>query len=148
MVDKLSAQARSENMRRIRSKDTGPEMIVRRAIHAAGLRYRLHMKGLPGRPDLVFTAKKVCVFVHGCFWHGCSKCIDGTRKVKSNTAFWSAKIEGNKARDERHQAALETDGWKVLTIWECDVRDASLIAELIENIKFAPIPPPQCLNDR
>lgn len=148
MVDKLTPEARSENMRRIRSKDTGPELIVRRMVHAAGLRYRLHKKGLSGRPDLVFTSRKVCVFVHGCFWHGCPKCVDGTRKVKSNTAFWRAKVEGNRARDARHREALEADGWRVLIIWACEVRDPSKIAALIEKVRLAPTLPQRIRKDR
>lgn len=143
MADKLTPEARSENMRRIRSKDTSPELLIRRAVHGAGLRYRLHQKGLPGRPDLVFASRRICVFVHGCFWHGCPHCIDGTRKVKSNSRFWREKVEGNRARDSRHRKALEDDGWRVFVIWECETRDPSKVAKLIEKIRSIPTQRPR-----
>lgn len=122
-------------MAAIRSKDTAPELAVRRALHAAGLRYRLHGRRLPGRPDLVFPRRGVCVFVHGCFWHGCPHCIDGRRAVKSNTGYWSAKIAGNKERDERHRTALEAAGWTVLTVWECMTPDRAALGELAATIR-------------
>lgn len=143
MVDKLSPEARSENMRRIKSKDTAPELVVRRAVHTAGLRYRLHKKGLPGRPDLVFASRMTCVFVHGCFWHGCPKCIDGTRKVKSNSEFWRKKVEGNKARDVKHKTNLKILGWKVLEIWECETRNKANLEALVEQVRSIPIPQPR-----
>src|ERR1700674_4838408 len=98
-MDTVTPERRSAIMARIRSKDTAPELAVRRYLHAKGLRYRLHHAGLPGKPDLVFPARRVCVFIHGCFWHGCPHCIDGTRQVKSNSAYWSAKVAGHRARD-------------------------------------------------
>lgn len=125
-------------MRRIRSKDTAPELIVRRAVFAAGLRYTLYKKGLPGRPDLVFPSRGTCIFVHGCFWHGCPRCIDGTRAVKSNAAFWRAKVEGNQARDARHRAVLEARGWQVLVIWECEVRDPLKLKKLTDRVRATP----------
>jgi DNA mismatch endonuclease (patch repair protein) len=126
-VDKLTAQRRSENMRQIRSADTGPELTVRRFLHSQGLRYRLHDRRLPGRPDLVFPALRACLFVHGCFWHGCRKCIDGTRKVRSRTEYWREKIAGNQRRDAKRRKELRTLGWRVLVIWECELaRPASL----------------------
>ena len=121
-MDKLSPEARSRNMGRIRSRDTGPEIVVRRFLHGKGLRFRLHRREFPGKPDLVFVAQRVCVFVHGCFWHGCPHCVDGTRRVKSNVSYWSGKVAGNRARDERHRAALEKEGWTVVVIWECQTR--------------------------
>jgi len=137
MVDKLTPAARSENMRRIRGKNTQPEMLVRRFLHSAGLRYRLHRSGLPGRPDLVFASRRVCVFVHGCFWHGCPHCIDGTRSVKSNALYWQTKIVGNRERDARHVAALEGQGWKVLVIWECETRERGCLLALRDAIRAA-----------
>src|SRR3989442_1667939 len=101
MADRLTREARSENMRRIRSKDTRPELVVRHYLHGAGFRYRLHRKELPGQPDLVFPSRRLCVFVHGCFWHGCQRCVDGTRLVKSNKKFWKMKVAGNRERDSR-----------------------------------------------
>src|SRR5438874_1822671 len=99
-------------MARIRSRDTGPEIKVRRFLHATGLRYRVHHPKLAGKPDLVFPARGLCVFVHGCFWHGCPRCIDGTRAVKSNADYWRAKVETNAARDRRNEEALRGAGWK------------------------------------
>lgn len=106
-------------MARIRSKDTKPELIVRKAVWAAGFRYRLHGKSLPGRPDLVFPALGTVVFVHGCYWHGHS-CQKG-RIPGKNSAFWREKFDSNKARDKRNRARLRRDGWKVITIWECSL---------------------------
>ena len=133
-MDKLSREDRSRNMAAIRGKDTKPEMTVRHYLHRRGLRYRLHNKGLPGKPDLVFPRRRVVVFVHGCFWHGCPHCIDGTRKVKSNGAYWAAKVEGNRARDVGVKSQLEGDGWSVLTLWECQTRNAEQLKKLAQLI--------------
>jgi DNA mismatch endonuclease (patch repair protein) len=133
-MDVVTPERRSAMMSRIRSRDTRPEMIVRRYLHSAGLRYRLHAKDLPGSPDVVFRRAKVCVFVHGCFWHGCPRCVDGRRKVKSNTTYWGSKIAGNRERDARHTAALQEGGWHVLTVWECEVCDAARLAALASEI--------------
>ncbi|MDE2967318.1 MAG: very short patch repair endonuclease [Chloroflexota bacterium] len=110
-------EARSRNMAAIRGKDTGPEMHVRRSVHAAGFRFRLHRRSLPGRPDLVFPGFRLAVFVHGCFWHG-HDCLRG-RRPRTNTDYWIPKLEGNRQRDERNVSALEEAGWEVFTIWEC-----------------------------
>lgn len=134
-MDKISPKRRSANMAAIRSKDTTPELAVRRALHAAGLRYRMHGKELPGRPDIVFRRRRVCVFVHGCFWHGCQRCMDGRRAVKSNAGYWSAKVAGNKERDGRHQVALEAAVWTVLTVWECMAFDPTELRQLAETIR-------------
>ena len=141
MVDKLSHEDRSENMRRIRSKNTAPELAVRRYVHGAQLRYQLHRRNLAGCPDLVFPSRRICVFVNGCFWHGCSKCVDGRRAVKSNRVYWTAKVRGNRKRDKRNQKALEADGWGVLTIWECETSDPAHLAALVEAIRAAPPSP-------
>ena len=115
-VDPLTAEQRRRNMSAIRGKDTKPEMIVRRALHAAGLRYRLH-GNLPGKPDLVFPGRRAVIFVHGCFWHG-HDCpmfkLPATRQD-----FWREKIERNRARDAENEAALRRLDWRVMTIWEC-----------------------------
>jgi DNA mismatch endonuclease (patch repair protein) len=121
-------------MRRIRSRDTGPEMLVRRFMHGAGLRFRLHRADLPGRPDLVFPRSRVCVFVHGCFWHGCRKCVDGTRKVKSRTEFWRNKIEGNRTRHTRHARQLRLLGWRVRVVWECQLSQPQTLRKLAADI--------------
>lgn len=119
MVDTLSPAERSARMARIRSKNTKPELIVRKVAWAAGFRYRLHGKKLPGRPDLVFPALRTVVFVHGCYWHGHS-CQKG-RIPGQNSAFWKEKFASNKARDRRNRARLSRGGWKVITIWECSL---------------------------
>jgi DNA mismatch endonuclease (patch repair protein) len=130
VVDTISSEFRSEIMSRVRGKDTKPEMLVRRMVHAAGYRYRLHVRELPGKPDLVFPARRKVVFINGCFWHrhcGCAL----ARLPKSRTEFWTEKLERNKARDERNVAALQDLGWGVLTVWECEIRDpAALMGRL------------------
>lgn len=131
-MDTVSQQRRSEIMGRVRSKDTSPEMIVRRMVYAMGFRYRLHGKGLPGRPDLVFRSRGKVIFVHGCFWHrheGCSL----ARLPKSRAEFWVPKLEANRARDERNQRDLERAGWKVLTVWECQLGRAELVRKKIRR---------------
>jgi DNA mismatch endonuclease (patch repair protein) len=109
-------------MRRIRSKDSRPEMVVRRTVHRMGFRYRLHDHKLPGRPDLVFSRMKKIIFVHGCFWHvhACNLShIPGTRKN-----YWGPKLKANKLRDERHKLMLRELGWATLIVWECETKDA------------------------
>lgn len=125
-MDKLSADRRSANMRAIRSKDTKPELMVRKALRAIGFTgYRLHRKDLPGRPDIAFIGKKKAIFVHGCFWHG-HNCREGARQPHSRKEYWLPKISGNQARDARHVADLLNNGWKVLTIWDCEFRHDDL----------------------
>ena len=120
MSDVHSPEQRSFNMSRIRSRDTKPEMIVRSLVHQMGYRFRLHKKGLPGTPDLVLTAHRKVIFVHGCFWHGCPNCKLHT--PRSNSAFWAKKVTTNKARDQHKVQALRKMGWRVYTIWECGLR--------------------------
>jgi DNA mismatch endonuclease (patch repair protein) len=122
VVDSLSPKERSEIMARVRSKDTRPEMRVRKLAFALGYRYRLHDRKLPGCPDLVFGPRRKVIFVHGCFWHRHAKCALA-RLPKSRLDFWIPKLEGNKLRDQRNRRALARRGWKVLTIWECQLRD-------------------------
>jgi DNA mismatch endonuclease (patch repair protein) len=121
MTDVFSQTFRSEIMRRVRSKDTRPEMIVRRTLHAAGYRYRLHDVSLPGCPDVVFSSRKLAIFIHGCFWHG-HACPAGVLP-KSNRKYWEGKQARNAARDERAAFALRRSGWRVLVIWECEMKD-------------------------
>lgn len=120
MSDVLTPEQRKLNMSRIKGKDTKPEMLIRRGLHARGFRYRLHDKLLPGRPDLVFPKYKTVVFVHGCFWHahGCSM----SRRPTTHYDFWSAKLSANTARDRHVVEALLNIGWRVLVIWECSLR--------------------------
>ena len=107
-------------MRAVKGKNTGPEMVVRRLVHGMGYRYRLHRKGLPGKPDLVFALRRKVVFVHGCFWHG-HACKRGDRIPKANRDYWTRKIARNKERDQAHLAALHADRWQALVIWECEI---------------------------
>ena len=125
---------RSEIMARVRSRNTGPERTVRRALWAAGLRYRLHDAGLPGKPDIVFRSRKIVLFVHGCFWHGHQGC-SRHRIPKSRTEGWIAKIDRNRERDAEVQRTLEAAGWAVIALWECEVADAEHLAELVAAIK-------------
>jgi DNA mismatch endonuclease (patch repair protein) len=108
-------------MSRVRGRDTAPELYVRHALHAAGFRYRLHQRDLPGRPDIVLPGLNTAVFVHGCFWHG-HECPRG-RRPTSNSAFWAAKLDRNLARDREASAALSRSGWTVRTVWECQVEE-------------------------
>lgn len=128
---------RSEMMARVRAKDTGPEMAVRRALWTAGLRYRLHDKRLPGRPDIVFPARRIVVLVHGCFWHAHDGCPRHTIP-KNREDWWRAKITRNKERDAEVRAALEALGWTVLVVWECEVKGPEKLDELARTIKAAP----------
>ena len=120
MADHVDKRTRSQIMARVKSKDTRPEMKVRRALHRAGHRFRLHRPDLPGRPDLVFPRNKIALFVHGCFWHshGCGR----SRLPKSNVEYWTKKIEGNVRRDERIRRELQCLGWKWRVIWECEIQ--------------------------
>lgn len=123
---------RSRIMAAIRGKDTKPEMVVRRAIHAAGFRYRLHRRDLPGSPDIVLTRLKTVVFVHGCFWHHHS--CQGDNWPKTRAAFWRAKIETNIARDRRTRYFLRTAGWHVEVIWECQLQRPSVLPSLLRRL--------------
>jgi DNA mismatch endonuclease (patch repair protein) len=109
---------RSENMRRIRSKDTKPEMMIRRALFRRGLRYRINCPGLPGKPDIVFRQKKLTIFVHGCFWHQHPGCREASRP-RSNTGYWHEKLAKNVARDLHAQTELQRLGYLPMIIWEC-----------------------------
>lgn len=110
-------------MRAVKSKDTTPEMVVRRLVHRMGYRYRLHQGGLAGKPDLVFPGRRKVVFVHGCFWHG-HDCRRGARQPKANADYWRAKISRNVERDAAAQLDLQVDGWEVMTVWECETKVA------------------------
>jgi DNA mismatch endonuclease (patch repair protein) len=120
MADFLSPKERSERMSRIRSRDTTPELALRKALHALGLRFRIHDKRLPGRPDIVLPRFRTVVLVHGCFWHRHQGCKVATTP-KSNTAFWQEKFERNTVRDARNTASLEALGWRVFVAWECEL---------------------------
>jgi len=129
-VDTLSPSERSARMGRVRGRDTGPEMMVRRLLHRMGYRYQLHRKDLPGRPDIVFGQRRKVIFIHGCFWHRHADpaCRLG-RLPKSRLEFWEPKLAGNALRDARHQEVLHEMGWDVLVVWECELRHS----EQLEN---------------
>lgn len=132
MVDSLTPEKRSEVMARVRSKNSRPELAVRKIVFAFGYRYRLHARTLPGCPDLVFRPRRKVIFVHGCFWHRHANCILA-RMPKSHIDFWTTKLEGNRKRDERNKRALAREGWKVLTIWECQLRNAERLEARIRR---------------
>ena len=125
-----SADLRRRTMQAVKSRDTKPEMIVRRLIHKEGYRYRLHRHDLPGKPDLTFPQLKKIIFVHGCFWHG-HDCKRGAREPKTNVEYWRQKINRNKERDTKEQDALQSMGWDVLVIWECQLKDSNTLKERI-----------------
>ena len=121
-------------MRAVRGKDTKPEMAVRRALHRLGLRFRLQQRDLPGRPDIVLPRHRLAVFVHGCFWHHHSACPKATMP-KTRVDFWSSKLEANQARDRRVESDLVEAGWRVLTVWECETRNAEVLTKrLIDDL--------------
>jgi DNA mismatch endonuclease, patch repair protein len=138
--------ARSAQMALIRHKDTKPELRVRKALHAAGLRYRLHDQRLPGRPDITFPSRKVAVFVHGCFFHqhpGCSR----ARMPKSRREFWEPKLQGNAQRDRRTRMKLQDEGWTVFVIWECETERSEHVDQLRSHImSVSPFRVPQSLS--
>jgi DNA mismatch endonuclease (patch repair protein) len=119
-LDPLSVAERSERMSRVGSKNTKPELIVRRVLWRMGYRYRLHARDLPGSPDIVFRSKKQAIFVHGCFWHR-HVCSNGVRIPKSRQEFWVGKLEANRTRDAKNRRRLRRLGWHVLVVWECEL---------------------------
>ena len=121
---------RSENMRRIRSKDTAPEMTVRRLVHGLGYRYRLHQKDIPGKPDLVFSGRRKAIFIHGCFWHQHSTCKEG-RPPKSNANYWLPKLARNVERDKAALTQLVATGWDALVIWECETKNDEAMRQVL-----------------
>lgn len=123
-------------MRKVRSRNTSPELLIRRHLHRLGYRYRLHRSDLPGKPDIVFVSRKIVIFINGCFWHG-HNCRRGMRVPKSNTAYWMQKIARNKRRDLEHVEQLVSEGWKIVTIWECETKNMETCLSIIR----------QCLDD-
>ena len=135
VTDIVSPTRRSEIMSRIRAKGTKPELIVRSAAHGLGHRFRLHVRDLPGSPDLVFPGRKLALFVHGCFWHRHRGCTCASRP-KSNVEFWKGKFKNNVARDKRVRRELEEMGWRVAIVWECETANPeSLRKELKELLR-------------
>lgn len=134
MIDRISVERRSWLMSRVKSQNTIPEMIVRSTLHALDYRYTLHQKKLPGSPDLVFPRKKKIIFVHGCYWHG-HYCRQGRAQSKSNVEFWSDKIVRNIERDVRNVETLEAAGWKILVLWECEIKNSDWISKAIHFLE-------------
>jgi DNA mismatch endonuclease (patch repair protein) len=127
-----SPDVRQRTMRAVKSKDTAPEILVRRLLHARGFRYRLYRKDLPGCPDLVFPARRKLIFIHGCFWHGHS-CARGARVPVQNRDYWTAKITRNRERDRKVIAALESLGWDAMVVWECELKEPLVVAQRLEK---------------
>jgi len=133
-TDVFTPEQRSAVMRRVKGRDTAPELAVRRILRAVGIGYRLGGAGLPGRPDLVMKGRRVAVFVHGCFWHG-HDCARGARQPRTNAAYWTAKIGRNRVRDAAVRAALEASGWRVVTVWECEMKAPDFVERLIADVR-------------
>ena len=131
-MDTLSPQQRTRTMSCIGSRNTAPELLIRSLLHRLGYRFRLHRRDLPGTPDIVLPRKRSVVFVHGCFWHG-HECVRGALP-SSNVKFWREKITGNKERDSRVQKQLRREGWRVLTLWQCQIKDTTRLEKTL--IKF------------
>jgi DNA mismatch endonuclease (patch repair protein) len=138
MADKIDPARRSANMAKIASKNTKPELLVRRMLHALGYRFRLHRKDLPGKPDIVFPSRKAVIFVHGCFWHmhPDPTCKDA-RLPTSRQEYWLPKLERNVQRDAEAEERLRADGWRTLVIWDCETRREDLPTRLREFLDGA-----------
>lgn len=139
MADIFSPEVRSSIMSRIRGKDTKPELVLRKALFSLGIRYRLHQKKIKGTPDLVLKKYRTVIFVHGCFWHGHNECRDG-HIPKTRSEFWQNKISRNQARDVAYLHHLESQGWNVITVWECEIKKdklAGTIGRVVERLHNA-----------
>ena len=132
MTDRLTPQRRSWNMSRIKGKNTKPEVAVRSLLHQMGLRFRLHVRRLPGSPDIVLARWNSAIFVHGCFWHRHPHCRFAYTP-KSRKQFWLSKLEDNANRDRHAIAALKRDGWKTLVVWECELRDPERLSARLKR---------------
>ena len=132
-MDRLTTERRSEVMSRVRSKDTAPELAVRRTAHALGYRFRLHRKDLPGKPDLIFPKSRIAIFVHGCFCHQHPGCLKATIP-RTRSEFWQAKLERNVERDAAAVRKLEALGWTVEVIWECDTNDTTALRKRLQRL--------------
>lgn len=141
-MDVVDVVTRSRMMSGIKSRNTKPEMTVRQFLHARGFRYRLHLRTLPGSPDIVLPKYRVAIFVHGCFWHRHDGCRYATTP-SSNVERWAKKFDDNTKRDVRKLAALEASGWRVITVWECELKKhaAETLEQLSQEIKHYPTPP-------
>jgi DNA mismatch endonuclease (patch repair protein) len=138
-MDVHTREQRSRNMAAIRSAHTKPEVRVRSALHALGFRFRLHRKDLPGKPDIILPKFRTAIFVHGCFWH-CHSCKYGSVVPATRAEFWAAKRGGNVQRDRKNRAALRKLGWRVVVIWECDVRTTVAAQAVVEKLHIGEPP--------
>jgi DNA mismatch endonuclease (patch repair protein) len=131
LADTVSPSKRSDIMRSVKNQNTSPEILVRKNIYSLGYRYRIHCKKIPGTPDIVFLGKKKAIFIHGCFWHwhGCKR----SRIPKTNSEYWEAKIKRNQERDNKNYRKLVDLGWRVLTIWECEISNKIKLSERLIN---------------
>lgn len=132
MADIVSRSKRTEIMSSVKQRHTKPEITVRKILHRHGFRFRLHNKKLPGTPDIVLPKHKAVIFVHGCFWHqheGCRK----SRRPTSNVEFWNEKLDRNIVRDNQKESELKNSGWKVLTLWDCEIKDEDSLIEKVKN---------------
>jgi DNA mismatch endonuclease (patch repair protein) len=136
-MDRWDKSKRSLVMSRIRSKNTKPERLLRSGLHKRGLRFRIHKKDLPGKPDIVFPSKKVVVFVHGCFWHLHENCVDG-RIPKSNTGYWEHKLQRNIQKDKLNIYSLKKMQWNVIVVWECEIEKKidSVILKIVHELSL------------
>lgn len=132
MADKLSVQRRSWNMSRIRSRDTNPELAVRQTLSKLGYRFRLHRHDLPGKPDIVLPKYRIAIFVHGCFWHQHTGCIDCS-KPKTNANYWRPKLSANVERDRTNRRRLRRIGWTPIVIWECETQKAAQLNKRLQR---------------
>ena len=130
-MDTRTEEQRRRIMQAVKSRDTGPEMVVRRLLHSLGYRYRLHRKDVPGKPDVAFLSRRKAIFVHGCFWHG-HGCPKG-RLPKSRLDYWEPKLNGNKERDKRQEEELRSMGWGVLVIWQCETANLEVLAQRLSG---------------
>ena len=128
---------RSRIMRAVKGRDTSLEMAVRRLVYSMGYRYRFHRKDLPGKPDLVFISRRKVLFIHGCFWHG-HDCKRGARVPKTNVDYWLKKIARNRARDAQNEAALQAQSWRILVIWECQIKDEAALKQRLRSFLDSP----------
>ncbi|MHB1022449.1 MAG: very short patch repair endonuclease [Acidobacteriaceae bacterium] len=139
-MDKLTPDRRSENMRRIPSSNTGPELAVRQLCRKIGFSgYRIHRKGLPGKPDIAWIGRKLAVFVHGCFWHG-HDCAEGMRKPKTNRDYWIPKIARNQQRDAENIATLRAAGWDAIVVWECEISMKDCLTKKLQRFLSSQTP--------
>ena len=137
MTDVYPPEKRSAVMRRVKSSATRPELAVRRLIWSLGGRYRLNRADLPGKPDIVLPGRRLAIFVHGCFWHG-HDCARGSRVPKANREYWIGKVGRNRERDKAARAALESSGWRVEVVWECDLKDSEMLGARLSRVLLQP----------